>query len=156
FAAHAGSVGAYAFINDVFYLEATAYRTLDFSTQNDLGTDPFGARGLFDLAPYWRIAFEPHWGNNWLELGTFGMAADVHPWTFATGVQAREKSRKGVASKTTITTRKMPRLERPGTPVRPIHPGAGVQSARLRGPIPARGRTGPRARRKHPCSFSCW
>jgi len=80
FAAHAGSVGAYALINDVFYLEATAYRTLDFSTQNDLGTDPFGAPGLFDVAPYWRVAFEPHSGNNWLELGTFGMAADVHPW----------------------------------------------------------------------------
>ena len=41
------------------------------------------APGLFDAAPYWRAAFEPHWGNNWLEVGTFGMAADVHPWTHA-------------------------------------------------------------------------
>ena len=44
------------------------------------GTDPFGAPGLFDVAPYWRAAFEPHWGNHWLEVGTFGMAANVHPW----------------------------------------------------------------------------
>ena len=81
FAAHVGSVGAYAYINDVLYLEASAYRTLDFKVQNDLGTDPFGAPGLFDAAPYWRVAFEPHWGNNWLMIGTFGMIADVHPWT---------------------------------------------------------------------------
>ena len=80
FAAHVGSVGAYAYINDVLYLEASAYRTLDFNAQNDLGTDPFGAPGLFDVAPYWRVAFEPHWGNNWLEIGTFGMMANVHPW----------------------------------------------------------------------------
>jgi len=83
FAAHVGSVGAYADINDVLYLEATAYHTLDFNTQNDLGTDPFGAPGLFDVAPYWRAAIEPHWGNSWLEVGTFGMIADVHPWASA-------------------------------------------------------------------------
>jgi len=80
FAAHVGSVGAYAYINDVLYLEASAYHTLDFSAQNDLGTDPFDAPGLFGVAPYWRAAIEPHWGNNWLEVGTFGMMADVHPW----------------------------------------------------------------------------
>jgi hypothetical protein len=81
FAAHVGSVGAYAMFNDVLYLEATAYRTLDFHTQNSLGTDPFGAPGLFDgVAPYWRIALEPHWGNHWLMVGAFGMLANVNPW----------------------------------------------------------------------------
>ena len=83
FAAHVGSAGAYAYVDDVLYLEATAYHTLDFQTQNDLGTDPFTAPGLFDLAPYWRAAIEPHWGRNWLEVGTFGMMADVHPWASA-------------------------------------------------------------------------
>jgi hypothetical protein len=81
FAAHVGSVGAYAYINDVLYLEATAYHTLGFNIQNDLGTDPFNAPGQSDVAPYWRAAIEPHWGNNWLEIGTFGMMASVHPWT---------------------------------------------------------------------------
>ena len=37
--------------------------------------------GLF--APYWRAAFEPHWGNHWIEVGTFGMTANVHPWAAA-------------------------------------------------------------------------
>jgi hypothetical protein len=89
FAAHVGSVGGYALINDVLYLEATAYRTLDFRAQNTLGVDPFAAPGLFDgAAPYWRVAVEPHFGNHWLMVGAFGMSAEVHPWidpTFALG-----------------------------------------------------------------------
>ena len=72
---------AYAFINDALYLEATVYTTLSAGAQNNLGTDPFGAPGLFSAAPYWRAAFEPHWGNHWLEVGTFGMYAPVRPWT---------------------------------------------------------------------------
>jgi hypothetical protein len=92
FAAHVGSVGAYAMVQDLLYLEATFYRTLDFRTQNALGTDPFGAPGLFDgVAPYWRVALEPHWGNNWFMLGAFGMYAAVQPWvdpTFALGSTA--------------------------------------------------------------------
>jgi hypothetical protein len=89
FAAHVGGIGGYAFINDMLYLEATAYRTLDFRAQNSLGVDPFGSPGLFDgAAPYWRAAFEPQWGNHALMIGTFGMLANVHPWidsSFALG-----------------------------------------------------------------------
>ncbi len=81
FAAHVVSVGAYTFINDALYLEATVYTTLSAGAQNNLGTDPFGSPGLFSAAPYWRAAFEPHWGNHWLEVGTFGMYAPVRPWT---------------------------------------------------------------------------
>jgi hypothetical protein len=79
-AAHVGSVGAYAYVNDVLYLEASVYRTLAPNVQNDLGTDPFNAPGMFAAAPYWRAAIEPHWGRNWLEIGTFGMITNVHPW----------------------------------------------------------------------------
>jgi hypothetical protein len=88
FAAHVGGVGAYTMINDLLYLELTGYRTLGFSQQNALGTDPFGAPGLFGgVAPYWRVALEPHWGRHSLMVGTFGMHSDVHPWvdtSFAT------------------------------------------------------------------------
>jgi len=83
FAAHVASVGAYGFFNDALYLEASVYTTLSPNIQNDLGTDPFDAPGLLDAAPYWRVAYEPHWGNHWLEFGTFGMYAPVHPWTMA-------------------------------------------------------------------------
>jgi hypothetical protein len=88
FAAHVGGVGAYTLINDLLYLELTGYKTLGFSQQNALGTDPFGAPGLLGgVAPYWRVALEPHWGRHSLMVGTFGMYSDVHPWldtSFAT------------------------------------------------------------------------
>lgn len=85
FSAHVGGVGGYLFINDLLYLELSGYRTLNFDAQSKLGADPFGAPGMIDgVAPYWRVAVEPHWGNHWLEFGAFGMSANVHPWTFAT------------------------------------------------------------------------
>ena len=83
FAQNVVSVGAYSFIGDALYLEASVYTTLSANAQIHLGVDPFASPGLFDAAPYWRAAYEPHWGNNWLEIGTFGMMANVHPWTAA-------------------------------------------------------------------------
>ncbi|MGP0091379.1 MAG: cytochrome C [Xanthobacteraceae bacterium] len=86
FSAHVASAGAYTFINDMLYLEASAYRTLDFNAQNSLGVDPYGAPGLIDgFAPYWRAALEPHWGNHSLMIGTFGMMTSVHNWIATTG-----------------------------------------------------------------------
>jgi hypothetical protein len=81
FAAHVGGVGAYTFINDLLYLEFTGYKSIGFSQQNAIGTDPFGATGqLGGIAPYWRVALEPHWGRNTLMVGAFGAIFNVHPW----------------------------------------------------------------------------
>ena len=81
-AAQVVSVGAYAYVDDLIYLEASAYRTLDLGQQTALGT--CCSPGLFQgLAPYWRAAIEPHWGRNWWELGTFGMISNIHPFTGA-------------------------------------------------------------------------
>jgi hypothetical protein len=85
FAAHVGGAGAYAWINNLVYLELSGYRTINPDAQAKLGADPFGAPGMFDgVAPYWRVAIEPHWGNHWLEFGAYGMSARVRPWTFTT------------------------------------------------------------------------
>jgi hypothetical protein len=92
FAARVGGVGAYTFINDLLYLEITGYKTLGFNALNSLGINPFDAAGQFgSIAPYWRVALEPHWGRHTLMVGTFGMMMDVHPWvdpTFALGTTA--------------------------------------------------------------------
>ncbi|HLH96168.1 MAG TPA: cytochrome C [Xanthobacteraceae bacterium] len=81
FSAHVVGFGAYAYIADLLYLEATLYRTLDFGAQNSLGVDPYGAGGLIDgVSPYWRLALEPHWNNNYLMVGTFGSQTNVHNW----------------------------------------------------------------------------
>jgi hypothetical protein len=77
-----GGVGAYAFIDNLVYLELSGYRTLDAKTLPKLGVNPYDTSGPFSgVAPYWRVAVEPHWGRNWFEFGTFGMSAKVHPWT---------------------------------------------------------------------------
>ncbi len=83
FAQNVVSAGAYAFINNSLYLETTVYTALSPNAQISLGVDPFASPGLLNAAPYWRLAYEPHWGNNWLEIGTFGMYAPVHPWTMS-------------------------------------------------------------------------
>jgi hypothetical protein len=83
YAQFVGGAGAYTFIDNLVYLELTAYRTLDFKTLPKLGVDPFGVPQFQGVAPYWRVAVEPHWGNHWLEFGAFGMFARVHPWTGA-------------------------------------------------------------------------
>ncbi|MHC2467691.1 hypothetical protein ACVIHD_006703 [Bradyrhizobium embrapense] len=88
FAAHAVGVGGYTMINDMLYLEATGYQTLRFGQQNSLGVDPFGAPGLFSgVAPYWRVALEPHWGPHTFMIGTYGMVFNVNPWIDSTFVQ---------------------------------------------------------------------
>lgn len=89
FAAHVGGVGGYTMINDTLFLEFTGYQTLKFDHQNSLGLDPFASPGLFNgVAPYWRVALEPHWGPHTFMLGTYGMIFDVNPWiddTFVMG-----------------------------------------------------------------------
>ncbi len=88
FAAHVLSLGGYLWIDNKIYLELSAYQTLDWKTQNDLGVNPGGAPGLLgNPAPYFRVAFEPNWGNHYLMVGAFGMLSSVHPWidaSFAT------------------------------------------------------------------------
>jgi hypothetical protein len=88
FAAHVGGVGAYTMINDMLFLEFTGYQTLRFDQQNSLGLDPFASPGLFSgVAPYWRAAFEPHWGPHTFMLGTYGMIFNVNPWIDTTFLQ---------------------------------------------------------------------
>jgi hypothetical protein len=82
FAQHVGGVGAYAFINDMLYLELSGYKTLTPKQQIALGAAPLDAPGLISgVAPYWRAAFEPHWGDHYLMVGTFGMHTEVQPFS---------------------------------------------------------------------------
>ncbi len=96
FAQLVAGAGGYAFIDNLVYLELTAYRQLSNKALPKLGEDPFGI-GLTTsqtlpcckaegVAPYWRVAIEPHWGRHWLEFGAFGMSAGVHPWTGADSI----------------------------------------------------------------------
>ncbi len=67
--------GAYVFWNDMLYAELTAYGGYNKSTLEAFGVLPPGTTPDVQVGaqPYWRLAFEPHWGDNYLEIGTFGM-----------------------------------------------------------------------------------
>jgi hypothetical protein len=78
-AARVLGLGGYGFWNDLVYVELSGYRALSKRTQTTLGVDTTGESPIDDTAPYWRVAIEPSWGNNSLEIGTFGMAANVAP-----------------------------------------------------------------------------
>ncbi|HLW89917.1 MAG TPA: hypothetical protein VKS78_01275 [Roseiarcus sp.] len=77
--------GAYVFLHDIVYAEISAYGSLSPRAQTTLGVccgssiEGVGGSTIDGLAPYWRLAVEPNWGDNSLEVGTFGMSANVRP-----------------------------------------------------------------------------
>ena len=79
--------GGYVYVNNLVYAELSGYRTLDRGTLDKFGTDPFDAPVIDGVAPYWRVAVEPQWGNNWFEVGTFGMMTRVHQWMDPAGYE---------------------------------------------------------------------
>jgi len=72
-------LSAYGFLDDSLYFEAGGYRPLSTNTQLVLGVDTTGQSPISGIAPYWRVAFEPNFGNHSWEIGTFGLASKVAP-----------------------------------------------------------------------------
>ncbi len=76
-------LSAFAYWNNAVYAEVGAYRS------SPLGkTQPFdaSASGIIDgVAPYWRLAVTKAFGDNYLEVGTYGIAANRQPGTFVSG-----------------------------------------------------------------------
>jgi hypothetical protein len=78
--AQAAGAGAYVFVNNTYYAELSAYGSLTAPVQTMLGESPpslgFTIQGV---APYYRIAAEPVWGEHALMIGTYGMTANILP-----------------------------------------------------------------------------
>jgi hypothetical protein len=72
-------VNPYVYWNRLFYAEFGGYRTLGPSSLFALGIEPAGTSAIDSVAPSWRLAVEPAWGNNTLEVGTFGLSAPLVP-----------------------------------------------------------------------------
>ncbi len=80
FAGQVVGAGVYAFWNDMLYLELTGYQTMTRSTLTALGEPNVDQTNAIEgIAPYWRIALEPTWGEHSLMIGAFGMEANVLP-----------------------------------------------------------------------------
>jgi hypothetical protein len=72
-------VTAYGFWDRMIFAEVGGYRTLGSRLQYQLGVNPGAPNTINGVAPYWRLAVEPKWGLNSLEIGTFGLAAAQVP-----------------------------------------------------------------------------
>jgi hypothetical protein len=73
-----GGAGAYAFWNDMLYADFTAYKGWSTAVLQALNDGNSGTDAV-SWAPYWRLAMEPHWGDLYWEVGTFGMYGRVTP-----------------------------------------------------------------------------
>jgi hypothetical protein len=74
-----GGLGAYAMWDNHLYGAFTAYRS--FHIGGPQPPDGVGFNTIHGIAPYWRVAWQQSHGNNYLELGTYGIHAATSPDT---------------------------------------------------------------------------
>ena len=74
-----GGAGAYVFWNDMLYADLTFYKGLPVPALQAFNAGNSTTDALANVAPYWRVAIEPHWGDLYWEAGTFGMYGRVTP-----------------------------------------------------------------------------
>lgn len=74
-------LGAYAWIDNTWYLGLSGYRSAQIGTTLPLGSTASGA--VSGVAPYVRLAWEHNWSSgpytHSLEVGGYGMAAHLYP-----------------------------------------------------------------------------
>ena len=74
-----GGAGAYVFWNDMLYGALTFYKGLPVPVLQAFNAGNSTTDALSNVAPYWRLALEPHWGQHYLMVGSFGMYGQVTP-----------------------------------------------------------------------------
>jgi hypothetical protein len=83
-------LGAYGYWNDLVYAEVTLYRSSQVGGNQPPTSPTPGANSSADsniidgVAPYWRLAVEKNWDSHSLEIGTYGLYANVFPGGAAT------------------------------------------------------------------------
>jgi hypothetical protein len=65
-------LGAYGLWNNLLYAEISGYRSAQQGAANP--ADTTSQNTIKGLSPYWRLALQHGWGENYLEIGTFGIA----------------------------------------------------------------------------------
>jgi len=70
---------AYAWVDSAVYVEGGAYGSPSQSALTHLGADALIPGDIDGLAPYGRVAYQMKVADGTLEIGGFGMRADIHP-----------------------------------------------------------------------------
>lgn len=74
-------LGVYGFWNSLVYAEFTAYARAPQGVQYPLDSSVVGV--ITGFTPYWRVAVQKAWNNEYLEIGTFGMQTHLLPTGFS-------------------------------------------------------------------------
>ncbi len=69
-------LGAYSLYNNFLFTELTLYRSAQQGAANP--ADVNSTMVLNGVAPYWRVALQHQWSDNYAELGTFGIAPKLY------------------------------------------------------------------------------
>jgi hypothetical protein len=71
-------LGGYSFWDNHLYTGFTAYRSEHAGGPQPINGSGFGIN-IAGIAPYWRVAWQQTLGNNYLEVGSYGMAVNSFP-----------------------------------------------------------------------------
>ena len=70
-------IGAYALFNHFVYGEISVYRSAQQGGAHPPDSTSMGI--IKSLAPYWRLALQHHFNDQYFEVGTFGMLTEMYP-----------------------------------------------------------------------------
>lgn len=70
-------IGGYFLWNRHLYADVTLYRSAHLGSPQP--PTAMAGNTIRDVAPYWRLAWQQNWGPNYLEVGTFGLYAQLFP-----------------------------------------------------------------------------
>jgi hypothetical protein len=74
-----GGIGAYASWNNIIYGAVTVYRTTEDGITRPLGAGTDVDTVTDGAVPYWRLALQYQKNAHAVEVGTYGLKADIHP-----------------------------------------------------------------------------
>ena len=76
-AQNVAGLGAYGLWDNLIYGEVSLYRSAQQGAPNPPDSTSEGI--IKSFAPYWRFALQKQFGTDYMELGTYGLTADIYP-----------------------------------------------------------------------------
>ena len=69
--------GSYALYDNLIYAEITGYRSV--KRGGPIPADASATNTIDGVSPYWRLALQHQWDNQYLEVGTYGFYSQIFP-----------------------------------------------------------------------------
>ena len=74
-----GGIGVYVYWYNLIYAEFDVYGTTNRGLARPLGAGTTTENIVDGAVPYWRLALQHRWGAHSLEVGTYGLTANIYP-----------------------------------------------------------------------------